>query len=80
MELSVVIPSYRSDRLIKRAIDSAIAEGVAPENIIVIEDGVFDETGSVVASREGVRLITLEKTGARLTPGIWAWRTSQRNT
>lgn len=61
MELSVVIPSYRSDKLITRAIDSVIAEGVRPENIIVVEDGVFDDTASVVASRKGVRLITFEK-------------------
>lgn len=61
MELSVVIPSYRSEGLVARAIDSAIAEGVAPANIIVVEDGVFDQTASVVASREGVRLISHEK-------------------
>lgn len=65
MELSVVIPSYRSDKLIKRSIDSVIAEGVAPENIVVVEDGVFDETASVVSACKGVRLITLaENRGA----------------
>jgi len=63
MELSVVIPSYRSERTIKRTIDSAIAEGVAPENILVVEDGVFDDTASVVRSCAGVQLITLEKNG-----------------
>lgn len=60
MELSVVIPSYRSEKTIRRTIDSAIAEGVAPENIIVVEDGVFDGTASVVAGCKGVRLLTLE--------------------
>lgn len=61
MDLSVVIPSYRSDKLVTRAIDSAIAEGVSPANVIVVEDGVFDQTAAAVASRPGVRLISLEK-------------------
>jgi glycosyltransferase involved in cell wall biosynthesis len=60
MDLSVVIPSYRSARTIDRTIESAIAEGVAPENVIVVEDGVFDDTASVVRARKGVRLISLE--------------------
>lgn len=60
MELSVVIPSYRSARLVKRAIDSAIAEGVPPQNIIVVEDGMFDDTARVVGTCQGVRLITLD--------------------
>lgn len=65
MELSVVIPAYRSEQTIKRTIDSALAEGVAPEDIIVVEDGVFDDTASVVAACKGVRLITLaENRGA----------------
>lgn len=61
MELSVVIPSYRSAGTIKRTIESAIAEGVAPANIIVVEDGIFDDTASVVRSCPGVRLLTHEK-------------------
>lgn len=61
MELSVVIPSYRSGQLVKRAIDSVIAEGVAPENIVVVEDGVFDDTARVVGACQGVRLVTLER-------------------
>lgn len=59
MELSVVIPSYRSGKLVGRAIDSALAEGVAPENVIVVEDGVFDDTAQVVHARPGVRLVSL---------------------
>lgn len=61
MELSVVIPSYRSAGLVKRAIDSVIAEGVSPRNVIVVEDGVFDDTASVVAACPGTRLITLDR-------------------
>ncbi|MCX7513938.1 glycosyltransferase family 2 protein [Frateuria hangzhouensis] len=60
MDLSVVIPSYRSGKLVRRAVESAIAEGVSPENVVVVEDGVFDDTARVVADCPGVRLITLE--------------------
>jgi glycosyltransferase involved in cell wall biosynthesis len=61
MELSVVIPCYRSARLVKRAIDSALAEGVSPGNIMVVEDGVFDDTVSVVSACQGVRLTSLDR-------------------
>jgi glycosyltransferase involved in cell wall biosynthesis len=65
VDLSVVIPAYRSARTIRRAIDSAVVEGVAPENILVVEDGVFDDTASVVRACPGVRLISLaENRGA----------------
>lgn len=63
MELSIVIPSYRSERTIGRTLDSALAEGVAPGNIIVVEDGVFDDTARVVRDRPGVRLVTRASNG-----------------
>jgi glycosyltransferase involved in cell wall biosynthesis len=61
MELSVVIPAYRSAELIGRTIASVLAEGVAPGNVIVVEDGVFDRTAEVVRSHAGVRLISLQQ-------------------
>jgi glycosyltransferase involved in cell wall biosynthesis len=59
MDLSIVIPSYRSEKLVGRAIASAIAEGVRPHDIIVVEDSVVDATASVVAAFEGVCLLTV---------------------
>lgn len=61
MDLSVVIPAYRSERWVERTIRSVLSEGVAPENVIVIEDGVFDATARVVNAIGGVRLITLQQ-------------------
>lgn len=61
MDLSVVIPSYRAEPFIARAIESALAEGVLPQNIVVVEDGVFDRTAEIVRRFEGVRLITQER-------------------
>lgn len=62
MNLSVVIPSYRSERWVGRAIAAARAEGVPAEQIIVVEDGRFDATAQVV-QREGAQLISLERNG-----------------
>lgn len=62
IDLSVVIPSYRSERWVARAIGSVLAEGVAPDNVIVVEDGVFDGTADVVRAH-GVRLISLAQNG-----------------
>lgn len=37
--VSIVIPSYRSEKLISRTILSILDAGVLPSNIFVIEDG-----------------------------------------
>jgi hypothetical protein len=60
-DLTVVIPSYRAQRWVARAIGSALAEGVPAQNVIVIEDGVFDGTADVVRGFEGVRLVSLQR-------------------
>jgi glycosyltransferase involved in cell wall biosynthesis len=58
MDMSVVIPAYRSGHLVGRAIRSALDEGVDAHDIIVVEDGVVDETADVVAWFRGVRLVS----------------------
>jgi glycosyltransferase involved in cell wall biosynthesis len=60
MNLSVVIPAYRSEHWVSRAIRSVLAEGVPESNVIVVEDGVFDDTASVVRET-GARLVTLQQ-------------------
>src|SRR3569623_1225907 len=60
--LSVAIPAYRSERWVARTIRSAMAEGVAERNIIVVEDGVLDGPGKVVQAT-GARLYSLQQTG-----------------
>jgi len=62
LNLSVVIPAYRSERWVARAIRSALDEGVSPPNIIVIEDGVFDATAQVVQAA-GATLLSLPRNG-----------------
>ena len=63
MDISVVIPAYRSAPLVGRAIRSALDEGVDPRDIIVVEDGVVDDTADVVASFRGTRLVSLVSNG-----------------
>lgn len=63
MDISVVIPAYRSAPLVGRAIRSALDEGVDPHDIIVVEDGVMDDTADVVASFRGTRLVSLASNG-----------------
>ncbi len=47
--ISVVIPCYKAEKHIARAIDSALAQPHVDVEIIVIEDGVFDDTKSIVS-------------------------------
>jgi len=63
MDMSVVIPSYRSAHLVGRAIRSALDEGVDPHDIIVVEDGVADETADVVGAFARTRLVSLDTNG-----------------
>lgn len=60
-DLTIVIPSYRAERWAARAIGSALSEGVPAQNVILIEDGVFDETAREARRFEGVRLVSLER-------------------
>lgn len=62
MNLSVVIPAYRSEQWVARAIRSVLAEGVAERNVIVVEDGVLDGTADVVQAT-GSRLVSLQHNG-----------------
>ena len=49
IRFSVVIPTYNRGHLVGRAIESALEQSVAPEEIVVVDDGSTDGTASVLA-------------------------------
>lgn len=67
MRIATVIPAWNRADTIGRAIASAIAQTLPPEEIIVVDDGSDDETRDVVShiaeTERRVRLITLESRG-----------------
>ncbi|NTU47898.1 MAG: glycosyltransferase family 2 protein [Syntrophobacteraceae bacterium] len=74
--ISVVIPAFNEEAAIGMVLDdveSALEEIDAPHEIIVVDDGSTDSTGTIVSRREGIRLIRLDENkgyGASLKAGI----------
>jgi glycosyltransferase involved in cell wall biosynthesis len=62
MQVSVVIPTFNRAYCIKRAIMSALSQGVYQTEVIVIDDGSEDDTESVVGNIVDARLKYIKKT------------------
>lgn len=57
--VSVVIPTYNRAGVIKRAVDSALAQTYRPLEVVVVDDGSYDETSEVLESYDDrVRVVT----------------------
>ena len=64
MKISVVIPCYNAERTIGRAIESALTQTYAADEIIVVDDGSTDESVSeVLKYRANVRLLQQTNSG-----------------
>lgn len=59
--VSVVIPSYRSEKLISRTLMSILEAKVEPKNIFVVEDGVFDDTANILKNFPDINHIAYEQ-------------------
>lgn len=60
--LSVVIPAYKAEKTIARTITSCFADPEVETQVVVIEDGVFDNTRAVIEGLDlPVTLITQEQ-------------------
>jgi glycosyltransferase involved in cell wall biosynthesis len=64
--VSVVIPSYNHARFLGDAIESALGQTHPPLEVIVVDDGSTDDTGSIVARYNGPKYVRQRKAGAPL--------------
>ncbi|HSY84814.1 MAG TPA: glycosyltransferase family 2 protein [Gemmatimonadaceae bacterium] len=48
--ISVVIPTYNRAALLRRAVDSALAQTVRPTEILIVDDGSTDDTAAVAST------------------------------
>ena len=55
--VSVVITTYNDSQFLPEAIESALAQTVPPDEVIVVDDGSTDDPGAVVSRYPNVRLI-----------------------
>ena len=78
--VSVIIPSYKSARILPGAIDSVLAQTVPADEIIVVDDGSGDDTADVCRAYNGrVRYVrqanggasTARNTGIAAAHGDW---------
>jgi cellulose synthase/poly-beta-1,6-N-acetylglucosamine synthase-like glycosyltransferase len=57
-DICVVIPAHNEELLVGRCIRSALAAGLAPGQVYVVNDGSTDATAAVTAGFPGVNLLT----------------------
>ena len=56
-KISVVIPTYNRSALACRAVESVLSQTLAPDEVIVVDDGSTDGTDAVLADRFGNRIV-----------------------
>ena len=57
--VTVVIPAYKAEATIRRAVDSVLAQPGVDTEIVAVVDGVFDRTPQLLASYDPSRVRTL---------------------
>jgi glycosyltransferase involved in cell wall biosynthesis len=61
--VSVVIPCYNTGRYLREAIESVLAQTVAPHELVVVDDGSTDDSASIASGIPGVRLVSQANQG-----------------
>jgi len=59
--VSVVIPAYNSSRTIAQTLESALTQGIAEIEVIVVDDGSSDDTAEIVRRSEDHRLRLVQR-------------------
>ena len=62
--ISVVIPTYQREGTILRALESVLAQSLAPGEIIVVDDGSTDKTPDLIRQYPSVRLVRQKQSGS----------------
>ena len=60
-QVSVIIPTYNRAAMVRRAIDSALAQSYAAIEVIVVDDGSTDQTPQIVAAVSDPRVRYLRR-------------------
>jgi glycosyltransferase involved in cell wall biosynthesis len=60
MKISVLIPAYNASRTIRATVESVLGQSVPPDEILVMDDGSTDDTGSILQSYSP-RVTTLQQ-------------------
>jgi glycosyltransferase involved in cell wall biosynthesis len=68
--VSAVIPAFNGARFIRAALDSVLAQEYSPVEILVVDDGSFDNTADIVAACPGVRLLRQRNRGVAVARNI----------
>ena len=63
MKISCLVPAYNAEAFLGEAIESALGQSRAPDEIVVVDDGSTDGTADMAASYAGVRLVRQENGG-----------------
>lgn len=78
MKISVVIPAYNAAAFLPRCLKSVFAQTLAPEEVIVVDDGSTDNTAAVAAGlgarvvrRKNGGLSAARNTGIQHAAGEW---------
>ncbi len=76
--VSVVIPTHNSGALLEQTLDSALAQTVAPLEIIVVDDGSIDDTAAWIAAHYGARVTLIaQRNGGVARARNAGWRAAR---
>ena len=63
MKLSVVVPVFDGARWLAAALESARAQTLPPDEIVVVDDGSTDDSAAIARAVPGVRVVTQPHAG-----------------
>ncbi len=65
--ISVLIPTYNSEKYIEESLQSVLQQSLKPSEIIVVDDGSNDGTLEILLSYKNIKVISQKKKGVAFT-------------